>query len=147
MSEHEHLFQRVVSAAREHRTRAVKAAKAALNRDLREVNGLPRLQLVEGQSSDVPPSGANTRATREAIERAWDRYHMRIAAIWIIYETDVQKAQAVLDAANARIAQQQQHYSKQPKAITSLTISTPIFREPNNTWHLWRIQQMKRLFN
>jgi hypothetical protein len=118
-----------------------------LDTDLREVNGLPLLQLARGQSSDVVPSGTNPRATRVAIERAWDRYHTRIAAIWAIYENEVQKAQAMLDAANASVAEQHQHYPKQPKAIARPVISTPIFRKPKSIWRPWRAPQMKRTFN
>ena len=147
MSEHEYIFQRAVRAAREQRTRAVKAAKAALDSDLREVNGLPRLLLVGEQSSDAASSGANIRAVRAAIEKAWDRYHTRIAAIWAIYETEVEKAQAALDGPDASVAQQPRYCPRQPKAITPAIISTPIFRKPKAGWRLWRFPQLKRLFN
>jgi hypothetical protein len=147
MCEHEYIFQRAVRVARERRTRAVKAAKAALDSDIREVNGLPCLELVGGQPSGAVPSGTDTWAVRQAIERAWDRYHTRIAAIWAIYETEVQKAQAMLDAANAGLVQQDQHVPKKPKAIATPIISTPIFRKPKGIWPLWRVPQLKRLFN
>ena len=147
MSEHEYIFQSAVRVARERRTRAVKAAKAALDSDLREVNGAPCLELEGDQPSDAAPSGTDTRAIRQAIERAWDRYHTRIAVIWEIYESEVQKAQAMLNTANAGVTEQHQHCTKQPKAVTPPIISTPIIRKSNNMWRHWRAPQMKRLFN
>jgi hypothetical protein len=151
MREHEFEFQYAMKIARERRSQAVKTARAELNRDLRQV--YYRLSV---PPAGQPPADALTidmepGPMRQTVERAWDRYHVRLAAIWTDFEHEMQQEEALYAALSARITrlreQLGEHMSEQEKAIKPAIQSSLQFRKPRYFRLLRTIRGMKHLFH